>query len=131
LSVLVWLLGLAIGAAVGLPGVSPQVFLHGAVTLATIACLTIVLVAPTAFFACVGRGYLLPIGFAMLMLILAQVFGAVGWAAYFPWAIPGFYYSVASGAGGFVGPISYIILLATGILGVLATLTWWQSADQS
>lgn len=131
LTVLMWLLGLGVGAVVGLSGMSPPVFLHGASTIAIIAGLTIVLVAPTAFIACVGRGYLLPIGFAIVMLVLAQVFGGVGWAAYFPWAIPGFYYSLAGNAGKLVAPVSYIIVFVTGLAGVIATLAWWRTADQA
>ena len=46
---------------------------------------------PLALLAGVGRGYLAPLGFAMLVVILAQVVGATGRGAYFPWAIPALY----------------------------------------
>ena len=49
------------------------------------AGLTLLVVTPLALLAGVGRGYLAPLGFAMLALILAQVVGATGRGAYFPW----------------------------------------------
>ena len=46
---------------------------------------------PFALLASVGRGYLLPIGVAILAIIMANVVAALGWGGYFPWAVPGLY----------------------------------------
>ncbi|MBK7811135.1 MAG: hypothetical protein IPI50_07845 [Saprospiraceae bacterium] len=58
--------------------------------------LTILVGVPIAFFALLGKGYLAPLGFVALTLVLAQVIAAIGYGSYFPWSIPGLY----SGAGG-------------------------------
>ena len=34
-----------------------------------------------------GRGYMAPLGFALAMLALGNVFGKTGWAEWFPWSI--------------------------------------------
>ena len=59
--------------------------------------LTILLCTPVAFFASYGRGYLPPIGFAILTLIIAQFTGLVGLGPYFPWGIP-LLFTTAAGA---------------------------------
>jgi ABC-2 type transport system permease protein len=91
------------------------------------SCLVIVVVLPFALFASVGRGYLLPIGVAILTLILANLAAVIGLAPYFPWAIPGLY---AQGQGTLV-PISCPIVMLTGVAGMAGTYLWWKYADQS
>ncbi len=96
------------------------------------AILTVLLFPFITFITCVSRGYLLPVGFSILILIVTQfVFlGLPGITPYFPWAIPG----LCSGAAGPFSPkpevISYIILGLTSILGVAGTAAWWRYADQ-
>lgn len=93
--------------------------------------ITVLIGTPIAFFAIWGKGYLAPLGFVALTLVIAQIIGATGYGAYFPWSIPGLY----SGAGGEyknqLSSISYLILLATCVLGYLATTLYWQKADQT
>jgi ABC-2 type transport system permease protein len=119
--------GLVTGTLLGLPGSSPAVLLHGGIVMAITSCLVIVVVLPFALFASVGRGYLLPIGVAILTLILANLATVIGMAPYFPWAIPGFY---AQGRGAVV-PISYLIVILTGAAGMAGTYLWWKYSDQS
>ena len=73
--------------------------------MALTACLTMVVAMPFAFFASVGRGYLLPMGVAILALMLANVIALAGWGDYFPWAVPGLYRARKrrSGAGELCG----------------------------
>ena len=40
-----------------------------------------------AWITTLGRGYLLPLGFALAMLALGNVFAKTGWAEWFPWSI--------------------------------------------
>lgn len=126
LAVLIGLVALGIGAVVGLPATSPQVILDGLVRVAVTACLAILLLPPMAFFAGVGRGYLAPMGFTFLVLLLSQVLMAAGWGEFFPWAVSLLY---AQGEG--LGPASYIIVGLTSLIGLAATLTWWERADQA
>ena len=84
-------IGLGLGALIHLPGGSPDVILHGIGLLAVTAGMSIILVMPFGFFASLGRGILLPIGIALLALILANLSVTLGWGEYFPWAVPGVY----------------------------------------
>jgi ABC-2 type transport system permease protein len=123
----IFIAGLILGAIIQLPGGSIGAILqNGALVLAT-AALVIVVVTPFALFASVGRGYLLPIGIAVLTLMMTNLVIVVGWAEYFPWAIPGLY---AQGETP-LAPVSYWIVFLTGLAGVLGTYGWWRYADQN
>jgi ABC-2 type transport system permease protein len=127
LAVLIFITGLVTGALMGLPQASAGVLLHGSLTVAVTTCLTIVVVLPFAFFASVGRGYLLPLGLAILALMLANLAMILGWGAYFPWAVPGLY----AQDKGYLSTISYPITVLTGAVGMMATYLWWKYADQN
>jgi ABC-2 type transport system permease protein len=118
--------GLGVGAAVGLPPAPPEVFWQGTVAVGVSAVLIITLVTPIAFFASAGHGYLPPLAAAVLVILLAQVTAVAGYGEYFPWAIPALY-----SQGSPIGPASYLIVLATGIIGLAATFLWWDLADQT
>lgn len=130
LSITITAVGLVIGSALGLPGGSNELLVQGGIRLVITACLTMLIITPIAFFASVGRGYLPPIGVLILLLFLANVVAVAGWGAYFPWAIPALY-SGAAGNAAALEPLSYLIVIMTGLAGVAATYAWWQTADQS
>jgi ABC-2 type transport system permease protein len=127
LTVVIVITGLITGALVRLPGGSAQVFLQGGLLVAIAACLVIATVLPFAFFASAGRGYLLPIGLAVLTLMMTNVVVIAGWGEYFPWAVPGLY---AQGKGA-LPSISYWIVFLTCLVGMYATYLWWKYADQN
>lgn len=122
--------GLAVDALVGLPGGSPGLVVNGLSGAAGAASLTIVLQTFTAFFAGAGRGYIPALAWAVVAVFLAQVFAALGWGAWFPWSVP----ALLSGAAGpdaeavSAGGIAIVIL--TALVGLVATLAWWERADQ-
>jgi len=129
----VWnlMLGLIIGALLQLPGWNSTVFFDNLSINLFTTLLILVLNAPVAFFAIAGRGYLLPLGVVALLLVFAQIFGAMGFGTYFPWSIPGIY----SGSGGEelksqLNAFSFLIVFLTGLIGYTATLLWWKYADQ-
>lgn len=126
LAALILMAGLILGAAIDLPGGSTGLLLHGAGLVAVTAGLVIAVVLPFALLAGVGRGYLLPLGMAFLTLVTANLVAVAGWGEYFPWAVPAL---VAQGSK--LAPVSYWIVLGTGILGVVGTVVWWKYADQS
>ena len=127
----VFLLGLAIGAAVGLPGGSPGTILAAAARTGVAALLTISLLTPVAFLAGVGRGYMAPLGFAILTLFLAQIVAATGWGSWFPWSVAPLLAGLAGPAAASLGPLSYALVLATSAAGLAATLRWWNDADHT
>jgi ABC-2 type transport system permease protein len=127
LSVVIFCAGLVTGAAIHLPGSSNEIILQGAALVAVTAVLVIPVVMPFAFFASAGRGYLLPIGLAIMALMLANLLAVVGWAEYYPWGVPALY---AQGKTT-LAPISYWLVVLTGLAGMGATYLWWVNADQS
>jgi ABC-2 type transport system permease protein len=126
----VLVLGLAIGALISLPGFSGRVLLEGISTFALIAGMTIALQTTTAFVASAGRGYLAPLGWALLTLFLAQVLAATGWGAIFPWSIPALASGVAGTKSGLLQPTSFAIVAVTALAGFAGLVLWWQKADQ-
>jgi len=126
LTVLTCLITLCVGAALGLPPVSPQVFWQSGITITVAVCLNIALTTPIAFVASAGHGYLPPIGAIFLALILAQFTNAAGWGEYFPWSVPALYVQ-----GENLGMVSYVIVILTSVAGLLGTLFWWEWADQT
>jgi ABC-2 type transport system permease protein len=127
LTVIIFIAGLVMGAILKLPGGSISVLFQGGALIAISACLAIAVVMPFAFFASVGRGYLLPIGVAVLTLMMTNVVMIAGWGEYFPWAVPGLF---AQGKN-LLGPSSYWIVILTGLAGMIGTYVWWKFADQS
>lgn len=125
------ILGLVIGWLMDLSAVSTvawlPLFSHYFIT----ALLTIIIGTPIAFFAIWSKGYLGPLGFVALALVLSQIIAATGFGSFFPWSIPGLY----SGAGGDtkdqIDIASYSILIVTSIVGYLTTLYHWKYADQT
>jgi ABC-2 type transport system permease protein len=127
LTLFICMVGLVMGALIHLPGGSPGVILQGSTLVLITACLAIVVVLPFALFASAGRGYLLPIGLAVLTLMMTNLVAIVGYGEYFPWAVPGLFAQAKSP----LAPVSYWIAILTGLAGMLATYLWWKYADQS
>jgi ABC-2 type transport system permease protein len=123
---LTYTVGLTLGAIIRLPGGSLEVILHGTGLLVATAAMSIILITPFAFFASVGRGYLLPIGIAILTLILGNLSITLGWGEYYPWAIPAILMQ-----GTPLRFFSYALVVLTGLAGVAGTYFWWMYADQS
>ncbi len=118
--------GLVLGAFIQLPGGSPAVILHATGLLVVTSVMSIILVLPFGFFASLGRGYLLPIGIAILTVILGNLSITLGWGEYFPWAVPAMLFQEAH-----PGIFSYSLVLITGLVGVAGTYLWWKFADQN
>jgi ABC-2 type transport system permease protein len=135
LALWIFLLGLAVGAAISLPGWSLGVAgtAFGSLMLATF--LTALLMPLVALLASAGRGYLPPLAWAFGTLGAAQVAGLMGWGDRFPWAVPGMIsmmFSVVYGqrAEG-VGIHSYVLVALTCLIGLAWTFHWWRTADQA
>jgi ABC-2 type transport system permease protein len=130
LMTVVYLTGLALGVFLGLPLGSPDLFWRGSVTVIVAACLAVLAIFPVALFASLGRGYLLSIGLVLLLMGVANVIAILGYGTYFPLSVPMLYASSA-GKGVALEPVSFWIVICTGLAGVGVTLLWWQLADQS
>jgi ABC-2 type transport system permease protein len=121
------------GLAVHIPGWSAGNALHAFFVFTCSSILTLLLCTPVAFIASASRGYLLPIGFAFITLILMNIvaIGLPNVLPYFPWAFP----ALCSGTVGQSAlqpcAMSYFIYGITVILGYLCTAAWWRFADQT
>ncbi len=131
LTAIVYLIGLGVGAAIVLPLASAEVFCQGTITLAVTTGLTIALAPPIAFFASAGRGYLPPMGAAILALILSQLVAFTGWGEFFPWSVPALRAGMAGPAYAQLGAVSYALVILTGLIGMAGTFVWWELADQT
>ncbi len=132
LSLLVLAAAMGIGFLIHLPGWDISHFMPflGRYLVSTV--LNILLITPVALVACVGRGYILPIAFVVLIMIMTQfIFVAIPqFTPWFPWALPALVSRVAGAGLPSPGFISYIIYFAT-VLGFLSgTIVWWRRADQ-
>lgn len=130
LTAAIYVIGLALGAVIELPQGSTELLMQSSITLAIVTCLVIMVVFPVGLFASVGRGYLLPMGIMLLILALANVIALLGWGDYFPWAVPGIVAGF-SGKGETLKPVSYWIVILTGLAGIGGTCLWWKNADQN
>lgn len=121
-------LGLFIGWIIRIPEWSLAFVKDGLYTVIIVTILTIALSTPIAFLASYSQGYLAPLGFVIIAVVLSQIVAAAGFGAYFPWAIPALY-------GGLTGESilrwsGVIIVCLTSLLGFFSTLYWWLLADQ-
>jgi ABC-2 type transport system permease protein len=124
-------LSLAIGSLLQLPGGSGDVALQGSATLLVSAFLVLALMPPVALLASAGHGYLAPMGWAILTLVLAQVIAVTGWGSWFPWSVPALHSGLAGPRSLQLGPHSYVLVLAVLVAGTAATFRWWNYADHS
>jgi ABC-2 type transport system permease protein len=131
LTALVLVLGLVVGAAVGLPGWSMALLWQTTGALVITASLTLALMSPVALLASAGRGYLPPIGWAFLTVFLAQIVAAIGWGGWFPWSVPALFSEIAGPRTAQIGPQSYVVVGLTFVAGLAGTFAWWQRADQT
>ncbi len=120
------------GLAVHLDGWKSDLVIKNLRIYSVSSLLTILLFPFISLITCISRGYLLPVGITILLLISTQFLfiGMPSITPYFPWAVPG----LISGVAGPFSPkpqiISYVILGLTALLGIGGTAAWWRYADQ-
>jgi ABC-2 type transport system permease protein len=135
LTLFIFLVGLGVGLAANIPGWSRELAWTSFWSLVVTALLNFMLMPCVALFASAGRGYIPPLGWAILTVVLAQVAGLLGWGDWFPWAVPGLYsvmFSVMYGQSAVpVGAHSYNLVWLVFIAGLAITIAWWRSADQA
>ena len=131
LLLLLYAIGLISGLLIHLDGWNKELFLHKTQVYFMSAFLTVLLFPVIAFLTCMSRGYLLPVGIAILILIVTQfVFiGFPGITPYFPWAVPGLYSGIAGPASPHPRGLSYMIIVLTSLSGSIGTALWWRFAD--
>lgn len=116
-----------VGAVLGLPGFSARVLIAGFGDVLLAALVGLLLAPVVAWIAILGRGYLPPLGFAMLMLVIGNVLGATGWGRWFPWSIVPLYAGVAGPRMETLAAGSFLVVgltCAAGVTAAIAQLRW-------
>jgi ABC-2 type transport system permease protein len=131
LTLWVYLLGLALGALIGLPGWTTDGWIHATAVYAATAILTIALALPLAWAASAGRGYLPAIGVMILLFFFSQVLSALGLGPWFPWAAPALLSGAAGPEAQKLGAGTYLLVVAVVAAGIAGVIGWWRSADQT
>jgi ABC-2 type transport system permease protein len=127
----IFIIGLIVGNAVGLPGWSNALLGQSVMTIAQTALLALALMPPVALLASAGRGYLPAMGWMFLTIFLAQIIAATGWGGWFPWSVPPLFSGLAGPRAEQVGAHSYVLVGLVLLGGLAATFAWWRSADQT
>ncbi|HUX39346.1 MAG TPA: ABC transporter permease [Rectinemataceae bacterium] len=126
-----WLAGMLIG----LPGWSKALFRLAAGRLIVLSLLAFMVSLPSAWIATASRGYLGPMGYAIATMFIANFFSHTGWAPWCPWTIvlqaagPGF--DAAAQVGPIVGPGSWLVVVATAVLGIGLAILQVERADNA
>jgi ABC-2 type transport system permease protein len=123
-------LGLVIGALLGLPGWSAAVALSGLLRIGGIAVMVVLLTTPIAFAACAGRGYLPGVAMLITVVFCAQIVAALGYGQYFPWSVPALFSGLAGPDHPAPGPLGVVLVVLAGVAGAGVTGVWWRQADQ-
>jgi ABC-2 type transport system permease protein len=118
-----------IGQILDLKGLTDFSIRYYSLKLIYTAWLTLFLSPPVAFFASYSRGFLLPIGFVILTLILSNFTGIIGLGPWFPWAIPGIFSMPERNQELTLNAASFLLLITTCITGYVGTIAWWKYAD--
>jgi ABC-2 type transport system permease protein len=123
--------GFVIGNLVDIPGWTAELALQSLNDMFITAAMTLLLMTPVAFIASIGRGYLPPLGWAVLTIFFSQIVAATGWGDWFPWSVPALYSGVVGPRSEQLGAHSYILVILTGGMGLIATFWWWLNADHT
>ena len=130
LVVIVLLEALAVGVALGLPGFSASLVLGALQNALLAAGISYLLVPPVAWVTVWARSGVAPIGFAIAMLALGNLFGKTGWAEWFPWSIVPLLIGMV-GTPQTLPAGSYIVLAMTFLVGIAATIAQLRFADNA
>lgn len=119
------------GAMIGIPGWADADLTPFLKNYMMCGFLNTLLITPVAYLASAAKGYMLPISFIILILILTQFIfvGVPDLAIWFPWALPALY----SGVAGPIAPdpvlISWVLFGAVVAAGSAGTLLVWRYGD--
>ncbi len=119
----------AVGLALGLPGFSASLAADIVRNTLLAAGISYLLAPAVAWITAAGRGYMPPLGFAIAMMALGNVFGKTGWADWFPWSIVPSMIGMVGSPVRTLPPGSYVVLGLTFVAGIAATIAQLRWAD--
>jgi len=122
---------LAAGALLGLPGFSAGLFLRSFGLILTASLLLLAVGSVTAWVAVATKGYLAPIGFAILSLILGILLGVTEIGRAFPWTVPAIFVGATHELPGTISTGGVVSALAAFAAAVLGTMIQVNVADNT
>lgn len=122
---------LVVGLALGLPGFSAALLLDAVSSAVLAAGISYLLVPMVAWVTVWSRGGVAPIGFAIGMLALGNLFGKTGWAEWFPWSIVPLLIGMVGDPVASLPVGSYVVLALTFVAGIIATIAQLRFADNA
>ena len=121
--------GLVVGTALQLPAFSVDLAVSSIGEILLAAFMGCLLMPPVAWISALGRGYLAPLGFALMMLLLGMGIGATGWGKWFPWSIVPLFAGIAGPRTETLAAGSLVVIALTCAAGVAATIWQFTYAD--
>jgi len=131
MTLLIFGVGLVVGTLVVIPGWSTELICTSFMNILGSAALTLPLMSLVALVASAGRGYMPAFGWTIFTMVLANIAAVMGWGDWFPWAVPSMYSGAAGPQSSQLELHSYMVVILTGIIGLVATYYWWRNADQT
>lgn len=102
----------------------------GAFRSVAVGVLMVVLTSPLALVSSVLRGYLPGIAGLLGLVVVTQVVTVAGAGAWFPYAAPGLWAGMGGqAAAAAVTPLQLLLPLPVGLLGLVLTVRWWETAE--
>ncbi len=120
-----------VGTALGLPGWSAALAVAAVRNALVSAGIAYLLVPVVAWITVLGRGYMAPLGFALGMLALGNLFSKTGWAPWFPWSIVPMLVGVVGKPTQGLPASSWVVLALTFAAGIAATAAQLTYADNA
>jgi ABC-2 type transport system permease protein len=121
----------AIGWALTLPGFTSAAAAEAVRNTMLAAGIAYLIVPVVAWVTTLGRGYMPPLGFALAMLALAQIFSKTGWAQWFPWSVIAQFIGTVGQRVTTLAPGSLAVVVLTFLVGVAATIAQVRYADNA
>ena len=120
--------GFLLGLALGLPGLTADVFWHAVGTALICAAASFLLAPVIAWVTIWSRSDTAAVGFALGALLVGNLLGHTGWGPWFPWSIVPLLTGI-SGAATAVPWTSYLVLGLTFVGGVVGSVHRIRHAD--
>jgi ABC-type transport system involved in multi-copper enzyme maturation permease subunit len=121
----------AIGFALGLPEFSAALAATSLGHVLLAAAIAYLLAPIVAWIATLGRGYMAPLGFALVMLLLGNLFSKTGWAEWFPWSIVPLLVGSLGNSVDTPALGSLVVVAFTFLVGIAATIAQVRYADNT
>jgi ABC-2 type transport system permease protein len=131
MTLLIFGVGLVVGTLIVIPGWSTELLRDSFINVLGAAVLTLPLMSFVAFFASMGRGYMPAFGWTIFTMVLANIAAVMGWGDWFPWAVPAMFSGAAGPQSSQLELHSYMVVILTSMIGLVATYFWWRNADQT